>query len=101
VRKVRTNILWHSVCDRALQALNDVAILIDNKDERVAKQTENRAAWRNCRDNISIPYRRRIDKISERIPFVAAAGLGTVTFGWVIAWFGIQIKRRLRQRFRR
>jgi hypothetical protein len=89
-----------NACDRALQALNDVVILIEDKAERVAKQTENRSTWKKCLDDINIPYRRRIDRIYRRIPFVAAAGLGTVTFGWMIAWFGILIKRRLRPRSR-
>jgi hypothetical protein len=84
-------------CDYALQLSNDQAILIENKDERVAQQAANRAKWKLCRDDIQLPYRRRLDKIYRRIPFVAAAGLGTVTFGWLVAWAGILLVRRMRR----
>jgi hypothetical protein len=88
-----------NACDRALQARNDLAILIERKDDRVAQQTENRAKWKQCRDDISEPYRRRLDKIYKRVPFVAAAGLGTVTFGWLTVWFGSLLVRRIRRLF--
>jgi hypothetical protein len=88
-----------NTCDSALQVGNDVAILLDRKEDRLAQQTENRAKWRLCRDNINQPYRRRLDKIYKRIPFVAAAGLGTVTFGWLVAWFASQLYRRIRKRY--
>ncbi len=86
-----------NACDRALQSSNDLAILIEGKDERVAQQTANRAKWKLCKDEIQLPYRRRLDKIYKRIPFVAAAGLGTVTFGWLAAWAGILLVRRIRR----
>jgi hypothetical protein len=86
-------------CDSALQAGNDTAILIERKDERVAQQTANRAKWKQCRDDIHVPYRRRLDRIYRRLPFVAAAALGTITFGWLIAWLGIQLTRRAKRRF--
>jgi hypothetical protein len=88
-----------SACDGALQAGNDIAILLDRKEDRVAQQNENRAKWRQCRADINQPYRRRLDKIYQRIPFVAAAGLGTVTLGWVIAWFAALFARRIRKQF--
>jgi hypothetical protein len=88
-----------SACDSALQSSNDVAILLERKEDRVAQQTENRAKWKKCRGDIHEPYRRRLDNIYRRVPFVAAAGLGTVTFGWLIAWFGILVGRRIRRRF--
>jgi hypothetical protein len=88
----------NNACDSALQAGNDIAILIERKDERVAKQAENRAKWKQCRADIQPPYRRRLDHIYRRIPFVAAAGLGTVTFGWLIAWLAIQVSSRIRRR---
>ena len=86
-------------CDSALQSSNDVAILLERKEDRVAQQTENRAKWKKCRGDIHELYRRRLDNIYRRVPFVAAAGLGTVTFGWLIAWFGILVGRRIRRRF--
>ena len=88
-----------SACDSALQSSNDVAILLERKEDRVAQQTENRAKWKKCRGDIHKLYRRRLDNIYRRVPFVAAAGLGTVTFGWLIAWFGILVGRRIRRRF--
>jgi hypothetical protein len=88
-----------SACDNALQSSNDSAILIDRKDERVAQQTKNRAAWKKCRDDVQVPYRRKLDRIYKRVPFVAAAGLGTITFGWVLAWCGILLARRLKRPF--
>ena len=86
-------------CDSALQSSNDVAILLERKEDRVAQQAENRAKWKQCRGEIQQPYRRSLDKIYRRIPFVAAAGLGTVTFGWLVAWFAILVARRIRRRF--
>lgn len=86
-------------CDSALQSGNDLAILIDGKDQRIAQQAENRAKWKKCRDNIQEPYRRKLDRTYERVPFVAAAGLGTITFGWLVALLGILIARRIKKRF--
>jgi hypothetical protein len=88
-----------NACDNALQSNNDSAILIDRKDERVAQQAKNRVVWKKCRDDLQVPYRRKLDRIYKRIPFVAAAGLGTITFGWVFAWCGILFARRIRRRF--
>jgi hypothetical protein len=88
-----------NTCDSVAQSNNDAAILLERKEDRVAQQTENRAKWRKCRENIQQRYRKRLDKTYKRIPFVAAAGLGTVTFGWLIAWFGILIARRIRRRY--
>jgi hypothetical protein len=88
-----------NACDNALQLSNDSAILIDRKDERVAQQTKNRAEWKKCRDDVQVPYRQRLDKIYKRIPFVAAAALGTITFGWVFVWIVILLARRIRRRF--
>jgi hypothetical protein len=88
-----------NACDRALQADNDKTVLVEPRDDRVAQQASNRAKWKQCRDEINQPYRRRLDKIYRRIPFVAAAGLGTVTFGWLVAWAGILIARRIRRRY--
>jgi hypothetical protein len=87
-----------NVCDNALQASNDSAILIDGKDERIAQQATNRAVWKKCRDDVQLPYRRKLDRIYKRIPFVAAAALGTITFGWVLAWSGILLARRIKRR---
>jgi hypothetical protein len=87
-----------NACDSALQARNDLAVLIERKEDRIAQQSENRVKWKQCRDDISQPYRRRLDRIYKRIPFVAAAGLGTVTFGWLVAWLVIQIARRIERR---
>jgi|ERR1039458_9380020 len=84
-------------CDRALQLSNDSTILLERKEDRVAQQTENRAKWKKCRDAIHQPYRRRLRNIYKRIPFVAAAGLGTITFGWLITWLGIVVTRRIRR----
>jgi hypothetical protein len=88
-----------NACDNALQSSNDSAILIDRKDERVSQQAKNRTVWKKCRDDVQVPYRRKLDRIYKRIPFVAAAGLGTITFGWVLAWFGMLLARRIRRRF--
>ena len=90
-----------NACDNALQSSNDSAILIERKDERVSQQAKNRAVWKKCRDDVQVPYRRKLDRIYKRIPFVAAAGLGTITLGWVLAWFGILLGKRIRQRFRK
>jgi hypothetical protein len=87
-----------NACDNALQTGNDKAILIEPSKDRIAQQAVNRAKWRQCRDDINPPYRRSLSKIYKRIPFVAAAGLGTVTFGWLVAWAGILIARRIRRR---
>lgn len=87
-----------NACDSALQARNDLAVLIERKEDRIAQQSENRTKWKQCRDDIRQPYRRRLDRIYRRIPFVAAAGLGTVTFGWLVAWLVIQIARRIERR---
>jgi hypothetical protein len=86
-------------CDSVLQSSNDLAILLERKEDRIAQQTENRAKWKKCRDDIRQPYRRKLGNIYKRVPFVAAAGLGTITFGWLIAWFGIVITRWIRLRF--
>jgi hypothetical protein len=86
-----------AACDAALQSSNDLAILLDQKEDRVARQAANRAKWKECRNDIRQPYRRRLGKIYKRIPFVAAAGLGTITFGWLIAWFGIVVTRWIRK----
>jgi hypothetical protein len=84
-------------CDSALQSRNDLAILIDRKDERIARQAENRANWKICRDDIRLPYRQRLDRANRRIPFLAAAGLGTITFGWLVALLGVMIARRIKK----
>jgi len=86
-------------CDNVLQSSNDLAILIERKEERVAQQTANRAKWKKCRDDIQQKYRRRLGNVYKRMPFAAAAGLGTITFGWLVAWFGIVVTRWIRQRF--
>ena len=87
-----------NACDKVLQSSNDSAILIDRKDERIGQQTKNRAAWKKCRDDVQQPYRRKLDRIYKRIPFVAAAGLGTISFGWLLAWSGILLIRQFRRR---
>jgi hypothetical protein len=85
-------------CDNVLQSSDDIAILLERKEDRISHQAENRAKWKKCRDDINERYRRRLDNIYKRIPFIAAAGLGTITFGWLIAWCGIVVSRRIRRR---
>lgn len=87
-------------CDSTLKSSNDSAILIERKEDRVAQQSENRAKWTKCRDDLQQRYRRRLDKIHTRIPFVAAAALGTITFGWFIVGFGIIVTRLIRRKFK-
>jgi len=86
----------NKTCNSILRSSNDAAILLERKEDRVAQQSENRANWKKCRDDIRQPYRQRISKIYKRIPFVAAAALGTITFGWLIAWFGILVARLMK-----
>jgi len=87
-----------NACDSAAQAENDKAILIEPAEDRVAQRAAIKAKWKKCRDDINQPYRQSLSEIYKGIPFVAAAALGTVTFGWLVAWAGILIARRIRRR---
>ena len=84
-------------CDKALQLSNDVAILIERKEERVARQAENRGNWKKCRDDVREQRRLTVRSDGERILFLLAADLGTITFGWMVVSFGIGIVRSMRR----
>ena len=88
----------NELCDSTLQQRNDAAILIERKEDRVAQQAANRARWKACRDDIRDPYRQLIAAVYKRAPLWLAAGFGTTALGWLVAWFGIVIARRIKRR---
>jgi hypothetical protein len=80
-------------CDKALQSNNDVAILIERKEDRVAQQAQNRAKWRICRDNVREQRHLTVRSNYKRLAYMFAANLGMITFGWLAVRFGIVIIR--------
>jgi hypothetical protein len=86
-------------CDKALQSNNDIAILIERKEDRVAQQAQNRAKWRICRDNVREQRRLTVRSNYKRLAFMFAANLGMITFGWLAVWFGILITRWIKRGF--
>jgi hypothetical protein len=81
-----------------LRSSNDAAVLLERTEDRIAQIAENRIKMEKCRDDVHKPYRQKLGKVYRSVPFLAAAGLGTITFGWLIAFLAIAIARWIKAR---
>ena len=84
-------------CDSVLQSNNDVAILIERTEDRVSQIAENRAKWTKCRNDARKLRYLTIGDAYQRVPLLFVVDIGTVAFGWLVAWLGIVIVRRKRR----
>lgn len=84
-------------CDGALESENDLAILIERKEERVAQIAENRTSWTKCRSVVRAVYQRHMLDVYKGLPFLLAEDFATLGFGWLVAWLAIIITRRIRR----
>ena len=81
-------------CDGVLQLNNDFAIALERKEDRSVKVSENRAEWIKCRESARKKYDLlAADPYEGSLPLLFALDLGTIGFGWLIAWFVIVIAR--------
>jgi hypothetical protein len=85
-------------CDSLLRASNDVAISLERKEDRTAKQAENRAEWKRCRDNVRERSHILRGHSFGRLLLLYAADLGTIVFGWLFVWLGIVVGRWIKRR---
>jgi hypothetical protein len=81
-----------NACDIELQSRNNVAMLVEPKDDRVAQINKNRDEWRKCLQDAR-SLRRELSGYSTfgKLLFLYAADLGTIVFGWLLWWLGAEI----------
>jgi hypothetical protein len=85
-------------CDNQLQSRNNSAILVEPRDDRVARINKNREDWRQCLHDAR-SLRRELSGYNAfgGIWFLYAADLGTIAFGWFVWWVGSGIWRMIQR----
>ena len=86
-------------CDSVIKSSNDVAVSLEQKEDRVTQLAENRAKYRKCRRDARNMRGQMLSDVYKGVPLLIAADFGIIVFGWLLGWFGIVITRWIRRRF--